>query len=188
MGIRGAKPSIESALQTRQTYVPTGLPGALERPADLTPAAAHIWDVLLADLTEMGVFRPADSLILVEVCEMLQEAKRLRKAIDQPSPQWIYLEKDISPDERQELLAQPELLADLWPASGSYKRLRTAYLQTMRTLKSYIDEFGITPVARLRLGLLQLQGADLLGAFRDDDESDVEEAPKIVEAFIVEDD
>lgn len=179
---------METALVTRDTFVPTGTPGAVARPADLTPAAAHIWDVLLADLTEMGVFRPADELILVEVCEMLQEAKRLRKAIDQPGDRWIYLEKDISPDERQELLAQPELLAELWPASGAYKRLRTAYLQTMRTLKSYIDEFGVTPVARLRLGLLQLQGASLMDAFGDDDESDVEPAPGIVDAFVVEDD
>lgn len=188
MSIRGAKPSFESALDKREQFVPTGMVDAIARPADLTPQAAYIWDVLLEDLTSMGVFRPADALILVEVCEMLQEAKRLRKALDKPPSNWIYMEKDLHKDEREELSLDPDALDDLWPMSGSYKRLRASYIQTMRLLKGYIDEFGITPVARLRLGLLQLQGAGLMDAFANDDESDVEPAPaSIVGEFTVQD-
>lgn len=173
MGTRGRKPSVEKALSTRETYTPTGIPGGVQRPADLTEPAAEIWDVLLDDLTAMGVFRPADSIILVEVCEMIAEAKRLRRSLDRPNQHWPRFERELDRGEADEIIADPATAADLWPLSGGYKRLRTAYLQTMRTAKSYIDEFGITPVARLRLGLLQLQGQGLASLFTGDDDSDV---------------
>ncbi len=165
MGIRGAKPSIEKALTERPVFVPTGAREGIERPADLSPQAAPIWDVLLDDLVSMGVFKPADSLILVEVCEMLAEAKRLRLSLEKPNPHWPRFERDLDKEAADMIMADPEQAAALWPLSGGYKRIRTAYLQTMRTLKSYIDEFGVTPVARLRLGLLSLQGQGLAEMF-----------------------
>lgn len=175
MGIRGAKPSVEKALTKHETHTPTGIPGGVQRPEHLTPAAAAIWDVLLDDLIAMGVFRPADTIILEEVCEMVAEAKRLRRSMGTPPRDWIRFEREISQGEADELLAigDEDEIARLWPMSNGYKRIRTAYLQTMRTAKSYIDEFGITPVARLRLGLLQLQGQGLASLFAGDDDSDV---------------
>lgn len=183
MGIRGRKPSVETALTSRDAYVPTGIAGSVEKPADLTPAAEGIWDVLLDDLLQMGVFRPADSLILVELCEMLAEAKRLRLSMHKPPTGWLRFEKDISEDQRATLELLPEHeQAALWQLSGGYKKVRAAYLGTMRQLKSYIDEFGVTPVARLRLGLLQLQGQTLGGLFGgEDDDSDVGPAARTLE-------
>lgn len=177
MGISGAKPSIEKALAERPTFVPTGEVDSIPRPAELTERAIPIWDVLLDDLLHMGVFKPADALILVEVCEMLAEAKRVRRMLDNPPKGWLRFEKDMSEDERDSLEADADALAQLWPMSGAYKRLRATYIQTMRMLKSYIDEFGVTPVARLRLGLLHLQGKGLSEMFgASDDESDVQPA------------
>ena len=177
MGIRGAKPSIEKALSSRETFVPTGIADGLSRPADLSPDAEGVWDVLLTDLVAMGVFREADSIILTELCEMIVEAKKLRFRMHNPPERWYRLETGLSKDERDEFDLQYEhiqdQLAEMWMLSNTYKRLRVAYLQTMRSLKSLVDEFGITPVARLRLGLLQLQGQSLADAFRDDDD-DVE--------------
>lgn len=171
MGVRGAKPSIEKALTERPTFVPTGAREGIERPEDLSPAAVPIWDVLLDDLCSMGVFKPADSIILVEVCEMLAEAKRLRLSLDKPNKRWPLFERELNSDDAAEIMDDPETSAELWPMSSGYKRIRTSYLQTMRTLKSYIDEFGVTPVARLRLGLLTLQGQGLAELFASDDDA-----------------
>lgn len=189
MGIRGKKPSIETALTKRETFVPTGLVDGISRPADLSDDASAIWDVLLDDLTAMGVFRPADAIVLTEVCEMVVEAKKLRYRMQNPPENWYRFEPDLTQSEKDEFALQEDhiadWLADMWYLSQTYKRLRVSYLQTMRSLKSWIDEFGVTPVARLRLGLLQLQGANLMDAFGGvDDEDDV--APAAIEGSIVE--
>lgn len=186
MGIRGAKPSIEKARSDPQTYVPAGLVDGIARPDDLTEAASGVWDVLLADLIASGVFRPADAIILTEVCEMIVESKKLRYRMQNPPEKWYRFEPDLTKDEKDEFDLQADHMQDqldeLWMLSTTYKRLRVSYLQTMRTLKSYIDEFGVTPVARLRLGLLQLQGAGLMDAFMADDDSDVVDAPRSITA------
>jgi hypothetical protein len=59
---------------------------------------------------------------------------------------------------RQELLAE-EITFGL--GSAEAKRLRTGYVQMLKATQSLAADYGISPVARVRLGLMQAGGASL---------------------------
>ncbi len=111
-------------------------------PEIMSPSGAAVWDVLLPDLISTGVFRSSDRLLLLELCEALGEAQEFRR----------------------QLRTEPD------KGSPEAKRLRTGYLQQMKLVMQISAEFGISPVARLRLGLMRVQGATLLGALGGDDD------------------
>jgi hypothetical protein len=137
----------------------------------LSSAAAPIWAVLTDDLNAVGVFRPADSILLSELCELLAECRRLRKTMDSPNRNWPKYEPRMTAEDKDELLSLPEAeLLEQWPMSTAYRRIRTSYMQSLQAVKSLVSEFGITPVARLRLGLLSVQGATLAEMFSGGDE------------------
>ncbi|GAA2141508.1 hypothetical protein GCM10009760_25750 [Kitasatospora kazusensis] len=137
MGVRGAKPSTSAAATSGGALVRTGERDALpyEAPEELSAGAARMWLGLLPDLIASGTFRESDGFLLVELCEMWSEAQEFRRA----------------------LRAEPD------KGGAEAKRLRAGYLQSMKLVMSIASEFGISPVARLRLGLMQVQGATLLG-------------------------
>lgn len=184
MAVVGRVPSIEKALADGPSGPPpqVGIENSVSRPADLPAEAVPMWDLLVSDLDATGVFRPADAPLLEELVCILVEAKDIRKRMAFPQGTgWIAGESKLSSDEREELRHNEELRRELWPASAGLRRLRTAYKQHMDMVLRIASEFGLSPVARLRLGILQLQGASLTDLFGDD--NDDAPPPLQIEAY-----
>lgn len=163
------KPSLET--QTQTIAIPTGDPDSLpvEPLEELTPEGADAWAILLPDLINSGVFRKSDALMLVELCEMLGAAKAYRAEIRRLQPQLKRMDQESCDPSRpaEERSAAADAAEYL---SGRIKRARTAYLQTVKQAQSLAAEFGVSPVARIRLGLMRLQGSSLLQALGNDDD------------------
>ena len=107
----------------------------MEPPADISEAAREMWDLITPDLVEHKLLKPSDLPLLIEMVEALALAKRFR----------------------ERLLTEMDGMND--PAE--VKRLRTAWVDALRSASSLAGDFGIGPVARVRLGLTKLQGASL---------------------------
>lgn len=175
MGIRGAKPSIEKFSVENPTFTPTGVANSISPPNDLTDLGKEKWKLLLEDLTSNGVYRPVDALLLTEICDLFARLEILRRQMKNPVDGWWKYERDLSREEREDFLLNYTTEAEreeMWLISTTYKRLRTDYTQSVKLLLSMTAEFGITPVARLRLGLLQLQGSSLTAIMAGDGDDD----------------
>jgi phage terminase small subunit len=172
VGVPGRKPNMGAASAEVEVFVPTGQVDALPGPPEeLTEGALSIWSVVLPDLISNGVYRPSDAIMLVELCESLATAQGFRR---QANGLMQRLERQ---EERcAELLEAGDLETlqdaekDAEVLSGRLKRARSGYLQNMKLVMSIAGEFGISPVARLRLGLMRIQGGTLLAALGGDDE------------------
>jgi phage terminase small subunit len=174
VGVAGRKPSFSATSADPAPFVRTGEIDALPvaPPEELSPDAAKAWDILLPDLISMGVFSPSDAFLLFELCETLASAQGFRREVKtlqarlEDSDERYAKERDAGadPERLERLEAESEHL------SGRLKRARAGYLQHMKLVMSIAGEFGISPVARLRLGLMKVQGASLLGALLADDE------------------
>lgn len=141
MGIGGAKPDIVKGMAEDDGNVPAyiGTGGAIAPPEDLSPGAIEVWNMLVPDIAQTGVYRESDEILLSELCESLALARHFRRAL-------------------QPIIAGGEL------DSPEAKRLRSGYRESMQTAMSIAGEFGISPVARLRLGLMRVKGTSLLDA------------------------
>lgn len=174
VGVAGRKPSFGAESASPAPYVRTGeidsLPVA--PPEELSEDAGKAWAVLLPDLISTGVFSTSDSFLLFELCETLASAQGFRREVKtlqarlEESDERYAKERDegADGDRLDRLEKESEHL------SGRLKRARAGYLQHMKLVMSIAGEFGISPVARLRLGLMKVQGASLLGALMSDDE------------------
>ena len=152
MGVAGKKPNL-IAQRTGETPDPADAAGSvswMDAPPDLSERARLIWDLILADLIEAKVFRPADGLLLAELCEAFAMAQGFRSEVTS----------------LQERLARATEAGAEKELSDRIKKARTGYRQAMQTVMSIAGEYGITPVARMRLGLLQLQGNSFLDAWK----------------------
>ena len=133
---RGRRPSVEKALaQTSPKVLPPA--GTIEEPEPpewLDPLACAIWREYLHDLAPMKIFVESDRILLGHLCALLANAQRALTA-----------------------------LAGLEPGSPEEKRVRVSYNDSLAHARQIAGDFGMTPVARLRLGLLQVKGASLLG-------------------------
>lgn len=157
MAISGRKPVQGGDVQKAAAKTPSGDIVAMEPPADLTPEGAMIWNVLLPDLIANKVFRFSDAILLSELCESLAMARGFRAEIVKTQARYDSLDEDA--------------FDTLEAVSGMLKRSRTGYRQMMQTAMSIAGEFGISPVARLRLGLMAAQGAKLTGFFDEPDDA-----------------
>lgn len=164
MGIPGRRPDLLSArLDAHHGSQPDpgsagGTLVALEPPIDLTPGALAIWTVVLPPLLEARVLRPDDIVLLIEFCETIAMARGHRLSI-------TYWQKVIDDAEEHGATGMEEpkdFLARLEMMSMRVKRERAGYHAAMRLGVSLASEFGISPVARVRLGLAKVQGASLL--------------------------
>lgn len=156
MGVRGAKPEITTK---REPITPEMISGgeAVEEfpaPADLTDDAAVLWNVLVEDLVSARVFRKGDEPLLSELVSSLAMAREFRFEVDtlQARLRQAYEDDDLE-------------VADA--LSANLKRARTGYRQMMQTVMSIAGEFGISPVSRLRLGLMKIEGENSLLALAD---------------------
>lgn len=133
----------------------------MEPPEDLTEDARELWRIILPDLIALKVFRLSDAPMLAELCRSLGYARAFAVEIDmltlelgKIAESW----RDASPDadsiERYEML------------SGALKRARSGYTQMMRTAMNLAGDFAVSPVSRLRLGLMVAKG-NTLGALRE---------------------
>lgn len=113
----------------------------MQAPDDLTPEAKKVWDLAISDLIALRVFRPSDALMLQEFCELLATAQKFRRA----------------------LANEPDM------GGQEAKRLRAGWLQSFKAAASISAEFGMSPVARIRLGLMKAQGGTLLGRLSQQD-------------------
>jgi phage terminase small subunit len=151
VGVAGRKPvPTGKTARSAAKAGPTGDVAWMEPPADLSPDGAELWNVILPDLIAAKVFRASDAVLLSELVESLAMARGFRHEINA-----------LSPKMREALTAEDYETADA--ISQTLKRARSGYRQTMQTALAIAGEFGISPVSRLRLGIMKAQGSTLLG-------------------------
>jgi phage terminase small subunit len=129
-------------------------------PPDMHPDAQEVWRIVTPDLVDAKVLRPSDLPLLGEFCESLALAARNRLMADAAEVRLVAA-MEAGPDEGE---GSKDFTArlDMW--SQMQKRHRTAHLQYAKLAISLASEFGISPVARVRLGLAKIQGTSLLAS------------------------
>ena len=158
MGVPGRKPNLDTASAEGKAVVRTGEVGVIVGPPEeISDPAKVIWDTLVPDLVSMGVFTVSDTFLLFEMCEALASAQAFRR-------------EATSLQRQLENFDQTGDFDNADRASSRLKRARAGYLQNMKLVMSIAGEFGISPVARLRLGLMKLQGGTLLSAMAEEDD------------------
>lgn len=151
----GRKPVPHGRVSTKAAKAgPTGDVAWMEPPADLSAGGADLWNVILPDLIAAKVFRLSDAVLLSELCESLAMAREFRAEINR-----------LVPKAKDALEAEDFEVYETF--SQMLKRARAGYRQTMQTALAIAGEFGISPVSRLRLGIMQAQGSTLLGILGD---------------------
>jgi P27 family predicted phage terminase small subunit len=147
VGIAGRKPDIV-ATRTDPDRTPARQTGdivAMDPPEDLTDTAAEIWRGLLPDLLAAKVFRVSDAFLLSELCSVMAMAREFRADVERLQ------EMEVNEDDYE---SQSDYFDALERVDAMLKRARTGYRQMMQTTMSIAGEFGISPVSRLRLGLM----------------------------------
>lgn len=156
--MRGAKPVPGGEVERARSSISAGDVVTMDAPEDLTSDARGLWEIAVADLIALKVFRISDAPMLAEFCSCLAMAREFREEISILSPELrrAYSDKDFDRAEQ---------------ISGSLKRARSGYVQTLKLAQSLGADFAMTPVARLRLGLMAAHGAKLTDFFSEDDDA-----------------
>lgn len=125
--------------------VNTGRPGALpDAPGHLSDGALAYWDMYVPALSARGVFEASDAGWLVLMCEDMAEVERLREALNRT---------DVG--------------------SLQYTRISTSLNRAEVRAMSLAREHAITPVGRLRAGVVgKSKGQTLLGMLAELDAED----------------
>lgn len=151
----------------------------MEPPDDLTEDARALWAVILPDLIRLKVFAISDAPMLAELCSSLAYARAFRAEMDSLTLELAKAgsllatlpRRDLDEEQRLQL---HEALAEYDFLSGALKRARSGYTQMMRVAMNLASDFAISPVSRLRLGLMKTRGATLLGILGKKDGADVD--------------
>lgn len=124
-------------------------------PDDLSDDAKALWEAILPDLIKLKVFSVSDAPMLAELCSSLAYARGFRVEMDALTAELGKLGEaglgTIEEIERYDML------------SLTLKRARSGYTQMMRVAMNLASDFAISPVSRLRLGLMKAKGSSLLG-------------------------
>jgi P27 family predicted phage terminase small subunit len=150
MSVSGRKPVPGGDVEKAAARAPaTGDIVAMDPPEDLSPEARELWNIAISDLIAVKMFRLSDAPMLSEFCAALAMARDFRREIDTLGPMLrrLYEEKNYEAAEQ---------------VSGSIKRARSGYIQMLKLAQSIGGDFGMSPVARLRLGIMKAQGAAAL--------------------------
>jgi P27 family predicted phage terminase small subunit len=166
MGIPGRKPDVTTAAlnaghrPARDPSLANGDITELDAPADLSKEALEVWDVIVPDLIEHKLLRASDVPLVIEFAEAIGHARKFRKMMDM----W----QDALDEEVNRGIQIGEDPKDFYERinmlSQAIKRERAGYVATLKAGMSLASEFGLSPVARVRLGLGKLQGQSLLAA------------------------
>lgn len=140
---------------------PTGTVVSMEPPPDLTADAQDLWRVILPDLIALKVFRLSDAPMLAELCRSLGYARAFAAEIDV-----LTLELGKIAEGWRGAVPEEDSIKNYDLMSGTLKRARSGYTQMMRTAMNLAADFAVSPVSRLRLGLMVAKG-NTLGALRD---------------------
>ena len=128
---------------------PVGTP---DPPTDLTDEALNEWQRMVARLTMSRTLTLADDAALVNYCRLHADATRLQHALDAVEPFYEKVSVDGAGVEHVEPKVHP-----------GFAQLR-AYRQALRM---FLQEFGLTPVARSRVRVGDVDEPDALGQFLD---------------------
>jgi P27 family predicted phage terminase small subunit len=118
-------------------------------PADLFPEAAELWELIVPPLVEVGLVDRVDAFTLASMCTLGGRVLQARKA----------------------LLTEPLVVkGDRGLVVSPWLRIER---DSIRAFFSMAEHFGLTPVARARLGLAELKrrtlAEELAGALGLDD-------------------
>lgn len=173
MGVRGAKPSPTSRRTLAKLDV-TGTGVLVEPTSELDDHAALAWNAVVEDLNAQKLFRGSDALLLTTFCELYSLSQKslarikefdlrledISAELDSMSPREYETNEEYD-DAVRKLERREESI------SNRRKRDNTAYMNYVRQMVSLAAEFALSPVSRMRLGLMQAAGAaalsDLLG-------------------------
>lgn len=124
-------------------------------PDDLSDDAKALWEAILPDLIKLKVFSLSDAPMLTELCSSLAYARAFRAEMDALT---LELGKLMEAG-----LGSSEEIERYDVLSLTLKRARSGYTQMMRVAMNLASDFAISPVSRLRLGLMKAKGSSLLG-------------------------
>lgn len=156
MGVSGRRPVPGGDVARAREGIQTGDVVEMAPPPDLTPDAAGLWEVAVTDLIALRMFRASDAPMLAEFCSSLAMARSFRRQIQELEPA---IEDALKRKDYDTAGALSEIV----------KRTRSGYVASLKLAQSIGGDFGMTPTARLRLGLMTLQGAKLTSFFEDED-------------------
>lgn len=109
--------------------------GVPDKPEHLSEEAAGIWDLLIADLAESGVLDKTDALAVEAVAVTLERARQARRLI---AEEGMTIESARGAKTRHPAV---QIERDCWAL-----------------LRGYMEQLGLSPAARARLGLTAIQG------------------------------
>lgn len=112
-------------------------------PADLRPAEAAVWAAIVPEFAALGWVDLIDRLALTQLCIAAATADELRAEIKANGVMIATYDKDGN-----------ERGVQLNPAVNALARQQ-------QTVRQYLEQFGGTPSARARLGLVVAKGADI---------------------------
>ncbi len=164
---RGRKPT-PGGRRTLAKPDPSGSGVAVRPERELSGAAARAWEVVVQDLNDQKIFAPSDALLLTTFCEMYQFADKERERMENTELRLEAVSEaldNVSPvdydDDNSYEAARSRLESREDTLSKALKRSRVAYMNYVKEMRALASEFAISPVARMRMGLMQMQGASL---------------------------
>lgn len=130
---------------------PTPVMGIPEMPKGLGKVAAAEWNSIVPDLMQLGVLSKIDGKALAAYCHAFAR--------------WFQAERDV--EKYGLLVEEPVLVAGV---DSGYIRLKknpacTVSETAMKTMKSFLVEFGMTPAARSRIRIEKPKEADPFEAY-----------------------
>jgi phage terminase small subunit len=167
MALRGKKPEPNSRRSVAKVS-PAGSGVAVSPQRELTGEAARAWEIVVNDLNEQKIFAPSDSLLLTTFCELygfsVAEKERMDDILlrlEEASAKLDALNVMDYDDEESFEKARGILERREERLSLGLKRARNAYMGYVKEMRAFASEFAISPVARTRMGLTQLQSVSL---------------------------
>lgn len=112
--------------------------GELEPPEDLPEDGRKVWEQIVPRLAEVGIVDKVDTFALEAMCTQWARAKQASRIIADQG--------HVTLGSTGQLVEHPALQTE-----------RTAYQQFLR----FAEHFALTPVARTRLGLAELERSSL---------------------------
>jgi P27 family predicted phage terminase small subunit len=125
---------------------PIALPGVPEMPDGLGEVAAKEWRSIVPELVQLGVLSKVDGKALAAYCHSFAR--------------WFQAERDV--EKYGVIVEEPILL--MGAATGFFRLKKNPACNVsetaMKTMKSFLVEFGMTPAARSRIRIDKRKEAD----------------------------
>lgn len=152
MAVGGRKPVPGGDVQRARAHTQSGDIVAMEPPEGMSPRAQAHWKVAVEGLIAMKVFQLSDAPQLAHYCRSLAMADDFADEIDM-------LARELESAYESKNFDLAEMI------SGQIKRARSGYVQMLTIVSRIGGDFAMSPVARIRLGLMAAQGAKSLDEY-----------------------